>query len=249
MGDYIKNLAGNVPGVSDLGSLDIIGLIKSKIFGLLPESAITFYEAHKVLCLLGIVCVLVLLAVRGYKIFKGALYAGGAFAFAYVGFKFLAPRIPENIKAFVPEQLEADVLVAVLCALVAVFLTRCAYSFMISILGGAAGYLLGTAVIYKALLEHFNTLGFLQNNAVKYIIGGIFAAMFAILFILLFKHVFMVVSSFGGSIGAALALQAVVMPAGGKTIQIAFAVLGAAFGIYCIVRQYKQEEKDLEIVY
>ena len=59
----------------------------------------------------------------------------------------------------------------------------------------------------------------------------------------------MVVSSFGGSIGAALALQAVVMPAGGKTIQIAFAVLGAAFGIYCIVRQYKQEEKDLEIVY
>lgn len=244
----ITNMASGIMPELPSGG-DIFAMLEEKIISLLPAGILTFYESNKTLFLLGSICVLLLLAVQGYKLFKMLMYAGSAFLFAYIGLNFLAPKIPANILSFVPQSVKADMLVAILCALIAVFLTRCAYNFMIMLLGGVAGYFLGAKVLYGMLIEHFHTLEFLKFDFVPHVVGGVIAVIFAILFILLFKHLFMLISSFGGSVAAGLILQSLVMPDGGTPIKIAFAVLGGAFGIYCIVHQYKEEEKDMEIVF
>ncbi len=247
MGDKITNaVAGVMPDVSNL---DIVGMLKEKLFSIIPPSWMQLYTAHQVLVTLGLICVLLLLAVKGYKIFKTVLYAGGAFAFAYLGYTFVAPKLPATVTSFVPASLNTNVIVAVLLALIAVFLTRCAYNFMIMVLGGVAGYFLGASVIYGLIVKHFHTLTFLQIPAVKYIIGAVFSAMFAILFILLFKHLFIILTSLACPVAAAALLKTIVMPTGSSVILGAFAVVGIAFGIFCIVHQYKQEEKDMEIVF
>lgn len=241
-------LSGLAPEASE-GGTDIIGMLTAKIFALLPPEALAFYQANRMVCLLGCICVLMVLAVQGYKLFKMLMYAGSAYAFAYLGMMYLAPKLPASVTSLIPEGVQADAVVAILCALIAVFLTRCAYNFMIMLLGGVAGYFLGAKVVYGMLIQHFHTLEFLQHEVVKHVVGGALAVVLAILFILLFKHLFMVIASFGGSVAAALVLQSLVMPAGDMTIKIAFAVLGFALGIFCIVHQYKQEEKDMEIVF
>ena len=238
-----------MPNLESIKNFDIIALIESTLLGFLPENILTIYAANRAIFLLGLAFVLLLFAVQGYKIFKSLLYVAGAVGFAYVGYNFLLPYIPEDVLSFIPGMLDTGALVAVVCALVAVFLTRCAFPLMVMILGAGSGYLLGSMLIYNKLITYFHTLTFLQSPTVKYVIGGAIAAVFGIVFILMFKHLFMAVSSFGGSIIAALALQKIVCPAGDQNVLIAFAVLGCAFGIFCIVHQYKQEEKDMEIVF
>lgn len=247
VGDITNMASGVMPELPSGG--DIFAMLEGKIMSLIPPQIMAIYEGNKTLFLLGSICVLLLLAVQGYKLFKMLMYAGSAFLFAYIGLNFLAPKIPANYLSFVPAGVKAEMLVAILCALIAVFLTRCAYNFMIMVLGGVAGYFLGAKVIYGMLIEHFHTLEFLKFDFIPHVVGGALAVVLAIIFILLFKHLFMTISSFGCSIAAGLILQSLVMPDAGTPIKIAFAVLGGAFGIYCIVHQYKEEEKDMEIVF
>ena len=257
--DITTTISGLLPeSMPDLGSIgtsiasfDIIAIIESKIAGLLPAEILTLYTANRAICLLGFAFLLLLIGVQGYKIFKSLLYVAGAVGFAYVGYTYLVPYMPESFVSVLPEGMDAKVIVAVACALIAVFLTRCAFPFMIMILGAGSGYLLGSMVIYGKLIEYFHTLTFLQENeqVVKTIIGGALAAVFGIVFILMFKHLFMVATSFGCPVLAGLALQKILMPAGDQNVLIAFALVGVAFGIYCVVHQYKQEEKDMEIVF
>ena len=247
MGDITNMLSGVLPETAP--KLDIMGTLTAQVMNLIPAELMAFYNANKVICLFAAMCILMLLAVQGYKLFKMLLYSGSAFLFAYLGFKFLAPQVTEAVVGLVPETIQVDVLVAIFCALFAVFLTRCAYSFMLMILGTVAGYFLGSSVIYNTMIKHFHTLTFLQNDIVKHVIGGIIGVIFAVLFILMFKHLFMVLTSFGCSVGSALILQTLLMPAADSTIKVAFAILGFVIGIYCVVRQYRDEEKDLEIVF
>ena len=148
----------------------------------------------------------------------------------------------------VPSIIDFSALVAVICAVIAIFLTRFAYDFMIAILGGAAGYFLGSMLIYNILVGYFDTLNFLKSPYVSYIVGGIFAAIFGILFITLFKHVFMILTSFGCMIDAALLLQVLLVPNADWNVKICFILVGVAVAIFAIVRQYKEEEKAMEIV-
>ena len=252
MGDQITNMISGALPKGEAPQIDVMGIITNEIFKIIPPGVLEFYNTNMLLCQLGLICVFMLLALQGYKLFKMGLYAGSAFVFGYVGLKHLAPLVAGYIAPHIPAELgiKVDALIAIVCALIAVFLTRCAYNFMILALGGLAGYFLGSSVIYGALVEHFHTLDFLtQFTAVKHIVGGILAGVLGILFILLFKHLFMVITSFGCSIGAAMLLQMLVMPAAGNPIKIAFAILGFALGIYAIVRQYREEEKDTEIVF
>jgi hypothetical protein len=250
MPEYKDMISGILPDkMPDAGSFDIIALIESKLLGLLPENILGLYNANRVIVLLGFAFLLLLLAVQGYKIFKSLLYVVGAVGFAYVGYTYLVPHLPESFVQVMPEGVSAAVVVAVVCALVAVFLTRCAFPFMIMILGAGTGYLLGSMVVYGKLIGYFHTLTFLQTPVVKYVIGGALAAVLGIVFLLMFKHLFMVATSFGGSLLAALALQKIIMPGADQTIVIAFAIVSVAFGIFCVVKQYKQEEKDTEIVF
>ncbi len=252
MGDFLSNLTSGALPEGGAGKLDIMGTLTAEITKLIPPGVLAFYNANTVLCQLGLICIFVLLAIQGYKLFKMAMYAGSAFLFGYFGLKFLAPKLAPMIGGFIPAEagIKVDVLIAIVCALIAVILTRVAYNFMIMVLGGALGYYLGSTVIYGALINYFHTLEFLTKfEVVKHIVGGVFAGILGILFILMFKHLFIIFTSFGGSIGAGLALQLMVMPAAGLPVKIAFAVLGLALGIYAIVHQYREEEKDMEIVF
>ena len=219
------------------------------VIGLLPPHIVGLIEQYKPLFLLAAICVVSLLAFEGYKLFKMLVYIGGAFAFGYLGITYLTPLIAETVVPMLPANINFPGLVAVVCALIAVFLTRCAYTFMIMVIGGVGGYFLGSTVIYNLLVGYFNTLDFLQGDMVKHIVGGVIAALLALIFILLFKHIYMLATSFGGMIACALLLQNIVMPSADENTQICFIILGVAVGIFALVHQYKEEEKALEIVF
>lgn len=229
-------------------SLLLLDQLKEKIMNLsLFKSLLNIYAQHRVLVLLAAACILVLLAFEGYKLFKMSVYGGGAFVFGLLGLWYLAPKLPDAVRTIVPDILAFDALVALACALVAVFLARFAFKFMIMILGGVAGYFLGSMYIYNIMLNYFNTLDFLKMDAVKHIVGGVFAALLALIFLLMFKHIFMVGTSFGGMIGASIFVRMMLIPTAEDSIKISFIVLGVAVAIFAVIRQYKEEEKNFEI--
>ena len=248
MGDNVSTMIEG--GISGLSKSIFSDLIPS-VMALLPQHIVNLIEMYKPLFLLAAICVLSLLALEGYKIFKMLVYVGGAFAFGYLGITYLAPAIASSVVPMLPSELNINFpgLVAVVCALVAVFLTRCAYTFMIMVIGGVGGYFLGSTVICNLLVGYFNTLDFLKGDMVKYIVGGVIAALLALISILLFKHIYMVATSFGGMVLSALLLQTIVMPTADNNVKICFIILGIAVGIYALVHQYKEEEKALEIVF
>ena len=205
------------------------------------------YAQHRVLVLLAAACIFALIAFEGYKLFKMSVYGGGAFVFGLLGLWYLAPKIPETVRALIPDIIDFDALVALVCALVAVFLARFAFKFMIMILGGVAGYFLGSMYIYSILTNYFSTLDFLKMGVVKHVVGGVFAALLSILFLLLFKHIFMVLTSFGCMIDAFVFIRMMILPNADMTLKISFIVLGVAVGVAAVVRQYKEEEKSFEI--
>lgn len=218
------------------------------LIAMIPPEVIAVYNNYKPVVLMAAICLLVLFAFEGYKLFRLVVYAGGAFGFAYIGYNFIAPLLIPSLEGMVPDIININALVAVLCAVVAIFLTRFAYNFVIMLLGGGAGYLLGSMVVYKILVGYFDTLDFLKAGYVKHIVGGIFAAIFGILFILLFKHVFMILTSFGCLIDAALMLQMLLVPNADWTVKICFILVGIAVAVFAVVRQYKEEEKANEIL-
>ena len=246
MGEHVNILLdGGVEAATNQFLADpASGLVK-----LIPEKLTSFLGGHKSIIVLAAICILTLLAFEGYKLFKMIVYAGSAFAFGYLGITYLAPAIAPSVASFVPGIVDYPALVGVACALIAVFLARCAYPFMIMCLGGVAGYFIGAGPVYKLLIGYFNTLDFLKTDVAKHIVGGVIAAVLAIFFILLFKHIYMVVTSFGGTIGSAILLQSILVPTGDDTVQICFTVLGVSLGIFAIVHQYKEEEKAMEIVF
>lgn len=212
----------------------------------IPANVKDFYYAHRVACLIVAVCLLVLVAFEGYKIFKMAMYAVGASGFAIAGYYFLAPLVEPTITSAIqlPEFIDVAALIAVILALVAVFINRFAHGLMLMILGGAFGYLVGSVYVWRVLRDYFTTLEFVKNDTTKYIVGGVFAAIFVILFILLFKHVFIVGSSVGCLAAAGWLLQKLIVPGAEKEMVFCFILVGAALGILATVYQYKQEEKN-----
>lgn len=244
-----ESLNSALATVQEVVNLDAIIAKVGELVNLLPAPILALYQEHTVICLMAVVCALGLLAFEGYKLFKMALYAVSAVAFGTVGFWYLAPVIPENIKAMVPEVVEFDVLVAVACALVAILICKCAYTLMIMILGGVVGYFVGSTVVYNLLLTHFNTLEFLKMEMVKHIVGGAIASVMVLIFILMFKHLFIIGTSFGGTISAALVLQNILMPAADDNMKICYIILAIAIGVFGLMRQYKEEEKAVEIVF
>lgn len=244
-----ESLNAALESVKNVINLDAITAKINELVNLLPAPVLELYNTHTVLCLVAVACLLVLLAFEGYKIFKMLLYAGGALGFAVVGYWYLAPVIPANIKAMVPEVVEVDVLVAVLCALLAVFLCKCAHTLMIMILGGVVGYFAGSTLVYDLLVNHFDTLEFLKMDMVKHIVGGAIASVAILLFILLFKHAYIIGTSFGGNIGAALVLQSALLPAADDSMKICFVILALALGVFAVMHQYQEEEKAMEIVF
>jgi hypothetical protein len=213
---------------------------------LIPDSVKDFYYGHRDVCLIVAICAMVLIAFEGYKLFKMAMYVISASGFAIVGHMYLAPIVAPHLGGLgLPEYINVNALIAIALALIAVFLTRFAFNFMIMVLGGACGYLLGSVYVWRVLRDNFTTLEFLKNDMTKYIVGGVFAAIFVILFILLFKHVFIVGSSIGCLAFAGLLLQKLIAPGASKEIMFCFIIVCAVLGILAAVYQYKEEENSI----
>lgn len=249
MGDILNNLPAMPDNIGGSLSFDQIighlgvyfnGLI-DKLVGMIPAPLMAIYNEHKVLFLLALVCILALVAFEGYRFFRMLTYAGSAFLFGLVGYWYISPMVADTLQPMLPDVLDVHVLVAVVCALVALLLCCIAFNLMIFILGGGAGFMLGTTVVYSFLVTFFSSLTFLQTDTVKYIVGGVLAVICALIFTLMFKILFMLATSFGGSIAAALILQSILVPGGDGNVKIAFAILGVVLGILALIRQRKQE--------
>ena len=243
---------GDATMLENVKDILMIDKIINKLHGLrsyIPGFVKDFYAQHRIFCYLLAIAGLLLIAFEGYKLFKMALYAGGATAFAALGYLYLAPLVADYTKGMIPEIVNTYVLVAVICGLVAVFLTKFAFNFMIMILGGGCGFLFGYMYVWRVLTAYFNTLEFLKLFPARCIIGGVFAAIAGLLFILIFKHVFMVGSGLGSAVFASILLRKVLVPGGDDNVKICFVVFGAILAIFAIIHQYKEEEKSQEFYF
>lgn len=210
---------------------------------LIPDALKQFYYENRAACLIAAICLLVLFAFEGYKIFKMGLYAISAGVLGYLGYSLLGPMLaPALQQAGLPEFIDGAALIAVVLAIIAVILTRFANQFIIMLLGGAFGYLVGSVYVWRVLRDYFTTLEFIRNDMTKYIVGGVFAAIFVLLFVLLFKHAFIIGSSFGSLAFAGWLLQKLIVPGASKEMIFCFILVGAAIGIVATIYQYKQDE-------
>lgn len=236
-----------------IGSFDINAIIGkigeffnglvAKAVALVPAQIMDLYNQHKVLVLLALVCLLVLVAFEGYRFFKMLTFAGSAFAFGFVGFWYVAPYLQPSLDPIIPDILDYHVTVAVICSLIAVLLCAFAFNFMIFILGAVDGFFFGTTVAYAILMNHFGSLAFLNNDTTKYILGGIIALFGAMIFSLIYKVIAMGLTAFGGSIGALLVLQSILIPGADDSIKVSCVILGAVLAILALIYQHKAQEQ------
>ncbi len=254
----------NMDFMSTLSSFDAVGLLEKvkdvlliekvitrlkAYWEMIPDGVFEFCERYKSYVLLAAVCLFVLLAFEGHKLFKMALYVAIPTGCGIAGFKFLAPFLSTYLADKIPEFADFNALVAIACALVGLFISRCAYNFVVMFLGGVCGYVFGYAYAWRVIRDFFSSLEFLKEDVARYIIAGVCAAVFVLLFILLFKHVVMAVSSFGCMAGAAILLQKLACPGANDMMKWCFVIVGCAVGVFAIVHQYKEEEKAYEILF
>lgn len=229
-------------------SIDKLTGLATDLIDKIPDEIMAIYNAHKSICMFAAICLLALIAFEGYKILRMAVFGGGAFLFGIIGFMYLAPNLPESVVDMVPDIVDINALCAVACALAAVLFASFAYNFMIMILGGVAGYFLGSMFLYGLLLEYFNTLDFLYDPKAEMIVGFVVAAVVGLLFVLVFKPLFTVLTTFGALTGAAVLLQMLLVPEADESLRLSFIVLGLAAAIFAMARQRKDETLALSIL-
>ena len=256
MGDILNNLP-NIPAIPENIIGDISGAFSpeqimakavafgqgllAKLLGMIPESVMNIYNQHTVLCMLAAICILALIAYEGYRFFKAIAYTGSAFLFGLVGYWYIAPALADKLQPMIPDILDYKATVAVACSALAIVLCRYAFNFVLLAIGGGAGFILGSGMVYNYIVAYFNTLPFLQSDNVKKIVGGVVAVIAAILCVMLFKLVFSLATSFGGMVGAAVLLQMILIPAAEQQVKTVFIAAGVVLGIVAIIRQRKQE--------
>ena len=217
----------------------------AKLVAMIPESVFAIYNAHKVIFLLLLVCVLGLVAFEGYRFFKMLAYAGSAFLFGVVGYWYLAPALESTLRPMIPEILDYHATVAIGCAIVAVLLCTYAFNLVMFGIGAVAGYAFGNAFVYGYIVNQFNTLTFLQNDDVKKVVSLMVAVIAAFFFVWAIKLVFMFATSFGGMVGGALLLQQILVPGADQQVQFTFVIIGIALAIFSLIRQRNIENNSI----
>ena len=219
---------------------DIWNFIKGVLLEVIPNLSIIY--------IIMFAAAAAVFAFAGYKLFKMGLYGVGAVAFAYFA-RSVAPIIEPYTQGIIPEYIDFTALVMCVFALAAVIFTRVSRKFMVLLLGGFTGYLIGTKWIYPIVIGYFNTLDFLMNDIAKTILGAICAAIIGILCMLLIHHLWIFASSLGGMAVCGLLVGIAVMPGAGLNTWMYFVLGGLAAGIVSIVYQYQQEERLNDIFY
>ena len=220
------------------------------LWGMIPPQVFELYAKFRVPALIVAICLLVLVAFEGHKLFKMALHVAIPAGAAVAGYMFLANFVMNYAdKIPLPDYIQLPALVAIVCALVGLFLSKCAYNFVIMLLGGAFGFAGGYLYGWRVIRSFFSSLEFLNTPMARYIISGICAAVFVLVFVLLFKHIFIIGSSFGCLAFAGLLLQKLVVPTADDMMKGCFVLVGIAVAVFAVVRQYKEEEKSYEILF
>ena len=218
-------------------------------WGMIPQGVFDFCARYERYVLILAVCLMVLLAFEGNKLFKMALYVGIPTGCAVVGMKYLAPFLSGYLAHYVPEFVNFDAIVGIACALVGLFIARCAYNFIIMFLGGAFGFLGGYVYGWRVLKGFFSSLDFLDTKGARLIIAGVCAAVCVLFFILLFKHLLIAATSFGCMVAAGIFLQKLACPGADDQLKMCFILVGCAVAVFAMVHQYKEEEKSFEILF
>ena len=218
-------------------------------WSLIPQGVFDFYAKYERYMLIFAVCLFALLAFEGHKIFKMLLFVGIPTGCAIVGMKYIAPWLAGYLAHYVPEFANFDAIVGVVAALLGLFISRCAYNFVVMFLGGAFGFLFGYSYAWRVLRDFFDSLEFLKKDGARLIIAGVCAAVFVLFFILLFKHLLIAATSFGCMAGAGIFLQKLVCPGADDQLKWCFVLVGCAIAVFAIVHQYKEEEKSYEILF
>ena len=219
------------------------------LWGMIPPQVFELYAKFRVPALIVAICLLVLLAFEGHKLFKMALYVLIPTGCAVVGMKYLAPFLSGYLAHYVPEFINFDAVVGIALALVGLFIARCAYNFIIMFLGGAFGFLGGYVYGWRVLKCFFSSLDFLDTKGARLIIAGVCAAVCVLFFILLFKHLLIAATSFGCMVAAGIFLQKLACPGADDQLKMCFILVGCAVAVFAIVHQYKEEEKSFEILF
>ena len=248
MVDIIKNLITSLLDalvqIKDLGipgSVDeCIAFVKAVFF-----SIIASMDAF---CILTIAVCAAVVAFNGYKLFKMGLYVIAPLACACV-VNHYSDKILPYVQSYVPEYIDTLAVLMIVAGIVAIVLSRFARGFVVMVIGGAAGYLIGTKFVAGLVAGYFPTLTFLLHDIAVTTFGVICALIVAILFKLLFLHGFIIGTGIGGMACCGLLLGLAVMPGAGKEILLGFIAVGALAGIFAVIHQYNDEEKANDIFY
>lgn len=222
----------------------------AKVLDFIPDSVMNLFDKYKTPILIVLIALCVLVALEGYKIFKGALYVLMSGAFGFVAYKWVAGFVMSKIGGMLPAAplgISYEAVIVVLFAIAAVFLVKFAYKFTIMMLGGAVGFVIGYLGVARAIIGMFPTLTFLNSTPAKAIIGLVFAAIVGIIFILVFKHLFILGTGLGCMAAAGFLTAMLVMPSASMLYKIAFAAFAALIGIYCTIHQYNEEQRAQDI--
>lgn len=189
---------------------------------------------------------LVLLAVQGYKIFKSLTYVVAAVGLGFAGHLYLAPRVADFIIPKIPESVSIDVNVAIafLCAMFGVLIAHFSHEFVVFCLGGACGYAIGYFIVAGKLAAYFTSIPFLTHKFAYIGVGVVCALMLAIFFLLTFKYLYIIGSSVGLMILSCYILFKQMMPEGDGKISVGFMAVGALIGIFMMIHQFSEENRD-----
>ena len=194
----------------------------------------TFYPS-----LIAVIIGCLLAAFFSFRFFKLSIVLSGA----VVGYSFgsvnLGMLIGDRITAF-----NAPLVLGIICAVVFAILTPKFYKLCIYLLGGILGFVVGESLSIGVL----SAFGYEIAGSLVGIVAGIALAIVgAKLLYRFFKPYLIVVSSFVGSVFAAIFTSYLLF--GDNEIFIAiFALLGIALGVVSMRAQFKMnEDRDLDL--
>ena len=194
---------------------------------------------------------LVLFAIRGYKIFRSFLFLASCIAFAFIGNLYVPPLVMRFVGSHLPQNLPIDygVVIAFVCALIAFLITKFAYKLMIFLLGGAVGYLAGHFFVTGFLARKLSSLSFLNHWVSNIMVGVVLGLMCALFFVIAFKHIYILGFSIGGMGVVGYILYKLVLEVPNRTALICFVAVGCVAGIFAARHQYIEDDKATQFYF
>jgi len=188
--------------------------------------------------LLSVALALILVALYSYRIFRLELSVGGAIGCGTAGYLFLAPFILEKIPNL-PEGIDFAAIIAIVCAILGWVLIYALHKISLFLCGAGVGFYIGM-ILAAYLAAALPDAAIFQNNIVFWVICGICALALGIIFVFLFKPLYIILTSFGGMIGAAMLMAIAIFGQPDSIVLYVTLGVGAVLGIIGTVVQFKK---------